>query len=111
MNQGSLKNIVVLKGLPSNVIEEAIVIFKSNKTAKEMQKIEKAKTKTIKTENKDTKTEEYILKEAEMLISNYADNMENSKNEEKLEKYTTIKKYAYISTIMLIIETLIILIK
>ena len=31
MNTGDLKNIVVIKDLPSNLIEEAIVILKQNK--------------------------------------------------------------------------------
>ena len=31
MDTSSLKNIVVLKDLPSNIVEEAIVVSKSNK--------------------------------------------------------------------------------
>lgn len=30
MNTGNLKNIVVLKDLPSNLVEEAIVVLKEN---------------------------------------------------------------------------------
>ena len=45
MSQGNLKNMVVLKNLPSNIVEEAIVILKSNKKVKQVEKIEKNKTK------------------------------------------------------------------
>ena len=31
MNQGELKNMVVLKNLPSNIVEEAIIVLKTNK--------------------------------------------------------------------------------
>lgn len=43
MEQNNLKNIIVLKDLPSNIVEEAIVILKTNKKAKRVQKIEKSK--------------------------------------------------------------------
>ena len=45
MSQGNLKNMVVLKNLPSNIVEEAIVILKSNKKVRQVEKIEKNKTK------------------------------------------------------------------
>ena len=41
MSQGNLKNMVVLKNLPSNIVEEAIVILKSNKKIRQVEKIEK----------------------------------------------------------------------
>ena len=41
MQANKLKNIVILKNLPSNIVEEAIVILKSNKYAKKLQMIEK----------------------------------------------------------------------
>ena len=43
MRESNLKNIVVLKNLPSNFIEEAFVILKSNKAAMKLEKIEKNK--------------------------------------------------------------------
>ena len=39
MNQSNLKNMVVLKNLPSNIVEEAIVILKTNKKVKKLEKI------------------------------------------------------------------------
>ena len=67
MQEGKLKNMVILKNLPSNLVEEAIVILKSNKDAKKLVKIEEHN----KGDNLPKKgiEKEYVLKEAEMLIS------------------------------------------
>ena len=45
MQANSVKNIVILKNLPSNIVEEAIVILKSNKYSKKLQMIEKNNNK------------------------------------------------------------------
>ena len=79
MENNSLKNIVVLKNLPSNIVEEAIVVLKENKT--------KTQTKS-KAQEVKPKQKEYILKEAEMVVTNYLSNMENKKckNNKKIER-------------------------
>ena len=59
MNQGGLKNMVVLKNLPSNIVEEAIIVLKTNKKIKQVEKIEKEKM----TENKDTKINSRWIKD------------------------------------------------
>ena len=41
MENGKMKNILVLKDLPSNLVEEAIVILKSSKKVKKLERIEK----------------------------------------------------------------------
>ena len=41
MEVSNMKNIVVLKNLPSNIVEEAIIILKTNKEAKRLEYIEK----------------------------------------------------------------------
>ena len=41
METSNLKNMVVLKNLPSNIVDEAIIVLKTNKKAKKLQKIEK----------------------------------------------------------------------
>ena len=41
MNSKIMKNIVVLKDLPSNIIDEAIVILKDNSKIKTLEAIEK----------------------------------------------------------------------
>ena len=69
METSKLKNMVVLKNLPSNIVDEAIVVLKTNKKIKKLQKIEQNKN-LISNEN-DKKDKEYILKEAEILVNNY----------------------------------------
>lgn len=115
MNQSNLKNMVVLKNLPSNLVEEAIVILKSNKKVKKLEKIENSK------KNENTAVEkrenDYLLKEAEMLVSNYISELENKKEQRIInnkninKKYKKLKLYAYIASIFVIIECLMILMK
>ena len=50
METSKMKNMVVLKNLPSNLVEEAIVILKSSKKVKKLEKIEK-NAKVTKSEN------------------------------------------------------------
>ena len=69
MESSKLKNMVVLKNLPSNIVDEAIIVLKTNKKVKKLQKIEKNKNQ-VENEN-DKKDKEYILKEAEMIVNNY----------------------------------------
>ena len=64
MEASKLKNMVILKNLPSNLVEEAIVILKENKKVKKLEKIDKNKKTEYKRENK----KDYVLKEAELKI-------------------------------------------
>ena len=115
MKQSELKNMVILKNLPSNIVEEAIVILKANKKIKKLEKVEKNKKKE---ENSiPNKQEDYILKEAEMLVTDYISNFEEKKKTKRVEqlknntKYKKLKIYSSIATAALFIETLILLIK
>ena len=110
MNQSNMKNMVVLKNLPSNIVEEAIVILKTNKKVKKLEKIEKNKITEDTTYRK--KEKDYILKEAEMLVSNYISTLEGKKQERKMnnkkmeQKYKKLKNYAYIASFIILIETI-----
>ena len=110
MNQSNLKNMVVLKDLPSNIVEEAIVILKTNKKVKKLEKVEKSKISEDTTCKKREK--DYILKEAEMLVSNYISSLEGKKQERKIsnkkmeQKYKRIKNYAYMASLIILIETI-----
>lgn len=115
MKQSELKNMVILKNLPSNIVEEAIIILKANKKIKKLEKVEKIKNKE---ENSvEHKQKDYILKEAEMLVTNYISNFEEKKKSKKVEqlknnvKYKILKNYASITTLALLIESIILLIK
>ena len=119
----TMKNIIFLKNLPSNLVEEAIVVLKENthiqkyqikeleENNKQMQKESKIDDKNLMNKkhviegNKNIKgnkkpnyneqykekNNEYIIKEAEMLIKNYIENLEKKgpkwkNNMKKLEK-------------------------
>lgn len=115
MNQSGLKNMVVLKNLPSNLIEEAIIVLKSNMNVKQIEKIDKNKVKEEPKEK--VKERDYIQKEAEMLISNYIKRLEDRKKEkienrkQENKKYLKLKKYSIIVTVLLVIEVILLIIK
>lgn len=110
MEASKLKNMVVLKNLPSNIVDEAIIVLKSNKKVKKLQKIE---NKRMKSEESIKKDKEYILKEAEMLVNSYVSKVENNKttiiDKESKQKYNKLKKYSIAITIMCIIQAMIII--
>ena len=105
MPNSNMKNIVVLKNLPSNLVDEAIVILKSNKNAKKLQYIER--NNQIEYNNaKDNK--DYVIKEAESVISSYISKIERNKKirifDNNIEKkYKKIKTYSIIVSIILIL--------
>ncbi len=114
MNQSKLKNMVVLKNLPSNIVEEAIIILKSNKIVKQNDKNTNAKeNKTVNTNIEN----DYILKEAEMLVSNYISRIEDkNKNKNELQKKINskckkLKKCITIMSVILFLETILLIIK
>lgn len=112
MEASKLKNMVVLKNLPSNIVDEAIIVLKANKKVKKLQKIEKDKLAQEKEEKKD---KDYILKEAEMLLNNYISKVDKDSYQKNKEtkisknKYEKIKKYSIITTILCIIQAIIII--
>ena len=87
MDIGQMKNIVILKNLPSNIIDEAIVVLKPNKKVKNMQYI---KTKEQQG-NGQKHGNGYIVKEAEMLINNYVMEIEKDRKAKRSEEWE--KKY------------------
>ena len=110
MNTSDMKNIVVLKDLPSNIIEEAIVIIKKNCNLKNIdKKKENIKVAAFgKTDSKD-----YIVKEAENLVANYISSLEKPKqleitNKKLLKKYNRIKKltafFAFIAVFGIVVN-------
>lgn len=83
MDMQNMKNMIILKNLPSNLVEEAFVVLKDNvKVHKEQlagSKIDTNNKRNI--ENKD-----YVIKEAEMIIKEYISKIENKKNKTSREK-------------------------
>ena len=110
MQANNVKNIVVLKSLPSNIVEEAIIILKSNKYVKKFQMIEKNNNAEL--EQKKSNDKQYIIEEAEALLSSYISKAESNKCIEKpnkilKEKYQKLKKYSIIITILFAISFII----
>lgn len=105
MEKNQMKNMVILKNLPSNLIEEAIVIFKPNSYIKKIQYIDK--NDFLKSKEKQCKNNNYIIQEAENIISNYINKIENKK--EKVvsnyiqKKYKRLKIYSILVTIALFV--------
>lgn len=109
MQSSDMKNMVVLRNLPSNMIEEAIIIFKETQKVKQKELIEKCKI--VNSAEIQPKSKDYILKEAEMLVSDYINTIESKriigKNKDRIDKYEKLKKYSIISTILLVISIII----
>ena len=94
MDLNNMKNTIILKNLPSNMVQEAYVVFKDNV---KIHKIENAeKNKKASNELKD-KNKEYMIKEAEMVIKDYISRIEHKEyelgtgNKRLKEKYKRLK--------------------
>lgn len=125
MKQSGVKNMVILKNLPSNIVEEAIVVLKANIRIKHNEKIDenvKEKNKSNVEENNEKNIgkrgdNNYILKEAEMLISNYINKVEQknkqNKNIEKTinQKCKKMKKRIILLSLIIFLETILLIIK
>lgn len=116
MEISQMKNMVVLKDLPSNIVDEAIIILNSSYKAKKLQKIE-SKSDNSKFKENVNGNKEQIIKEAEMVISNYISNIEKPRQFSSQSYKSLIKKYKKlrnltaffaITTLLAIISTLII---
>ena len=112
MQEESLKNMVILKNLPSNLVEEAIIVLKSSKNVKKLIKVEEHKKEKKLPQRKIEK--DYIVKEAEMLVSEYLARIENHNKQLKSrqlsnKKYNRLKKYSYFASLIIFLETIMLL--
>ena len=106
MNTSQMKNIIVLKNLPSNLVDEAIVILKNNVKVKNKEIVENGNLNFSK-ENK-VDSNELAIKEAENIIQNYIKNLERPKETKKELRNMNIKyKKLQISSFFLGIVALI----
>lgn len=101
MNENKMKNMVILKDLPSNIVEEAYVVLKPNQKFKKY--IEKQE------DSKKEITPDYVVKEAEMVVSNYFSKIEENKITKNLEIEKIKKKYIKIKKIALMLGGIVIL--
>jgi len=109
MDTSKMKNMVVLKDLPSNLIDEAILILKPNKTIKGLDCIKSSENiRNSAEENKD-KGKNYIINEAELVISNYISGIENKGKDKSYKirnKYKVLKTCIFILTGLIVINAI-----
>lgn len=96
MVNSKLKNIIVLKGMASNVVQEAIVILKPN--------IELDKSNYV-CKNKDNNTfsdrKKSVISEAEYVIDNYIKEIEYTSKKNKKRKIEKRYKLSKILNVIL----------
>lgn len=95
MDIKNMKNMVVLKNLPSNIIEEAFVILKDNV---KVHTEELAGNKKVQNKEDKPKDKNYVVKEAEMIVSEYVSEIERKEyktTKEKIKLEEKCKKLKY----------------
>ena len=78
MSIDNMKNMVILKDLPSNIVEEAIVILKPNIKFKSLDFSRNNNITNGKTTEENPK--KHIINEAGMIIANYISEIEVNRN-------------------------------
>lgn len=121
----NMKNIVILKNLPSNIIEEAIVVVKNKKQILDDVDINNKNKNEVqgymsnddfkKMEKIKKESREYVVKEAESVIANYLEKVsdrERRKKRKNIEARYYKIKYMNIALILLtIMSTIICIVK
>lgn len=114
MDSKTMKNMIILRNLPSNMVEEAYIVFKSNAKIHKLEKIEKRKVEANKEE---PKSKEYMVREAEMIVSDYISKIEKKEyelgngNKKLKEKYKKLKAVSIFLTIFSILSLVLVLFK
>ena len=93
MDKEYMKNMVVLKNLPSNIVEEAIVVLKPNIKLKTLDVAETKKENSHHQERMQENKKKYIINEAQVVISNYLSKIEKQKRSEIQINKKIEKKY------------------
>lgn len=106
MEKGKMKNVVVLRNLPSNLIDEAFVVVKSKNVARSLDRID-GKNENIDRKNKDNG---YIVREAESVLSSYVSLVEK-KDEKKIDlglkrRYNMLKIYGVLVTVAFVVAVI-----
>ena len=96
----NVKNMIVLKNLPSNLVEEAIVILKQNKKARKYEYIDMDRNKNVNPVDSTTEkiknsvdNAQYIIKEAENVVSHYLSAIEQQSAKGKKDVKKLQKRY------------------
>ena len=114
MSKENTKNVIILKNLPSNLIAEAILVVKDKKQVAEYMKESEfgankdvsncktynngiiygdIKTESLKKiENVKKEDRKYVIKEAEIVVSNYIKRIEDNLADRKIDRLKKDKK-------------------
>lgn len=95
MESEKMKNMIILKDLQSNIVEEAFVVLKNNVKIHKKEKIDKCNSVA---EEEKVKSKDYMVKEAEFIINDYIKNIENKEYEIKKGKKNMQTKYKRLKT-------------
>ena len=116
MNQSNMKNVIILKNLPSNLIDEAIMVVKDKKKVKDINYSDFIKYKEEngiiqgdmkKIENIKKEDRKYVIKEAEVVVTNYIKRIEDNLSDRKLDKLKKSYKKSKLLNILLAMTTII----
>ena len=113
MNKSNMKNVIILKNLPSNLIDEAIMVVKDKKKVKDINYSDFIKYKEEngiiqgdmkledlrKIENIKKEDRKYVIKEAEVVVTNYIRRIEDNLSDRKIDKLK--KSYKNLENIMI----------
>ena len=103
MNKSNMKNVIILKNLPSNLIDEAIMVVKDKKKVKDINYSDFIKYKEeIKKEDR-----KYVIKEAEVVVTNYIRRIEDNLSDRKIDKLKKSYKKSKLLNAFLAITTII----
>lgn len=104
MENNKIKNTIVLRGMASNIVDEAIVILKPHVKIK--------KTQVVKNIKEKTNSKELILKEAEQIVEEYVNRIPLEElRKEKINLIKKIRKLKIISVFFFILLIVTIFIK
>lgn len=101
MNESKMKNMVILKNLPSNIVEEAYVILKPNKNFRTSGTKQEGSSERI--------MADYVVKEAEFVVNNYLEKIEEKKHIKSIEIEKIKRKYSKMKKASLILAGILIL--
>lgn len=82
-----MRNMIRIKDVPSNTIEEAIIILKENKRVKKYESLNKFKN----VDSNISEDNNYVIKEAELIISDYLKSTENKNDKHQSKKIKRLK--------------------
>jgi len=111
MDISNLKNIIILKNLPSNLIDEAIVVLKQNVSSKTYNKVKDVQGK----HEEKRKNNDYVVNEAQMHIAEYISSLNRKnnlvENKEWEKKYIKLKRITKLLAVLSALGIIVNLIK